>query len=265
MFKIDYHIHTNYSSDSDADMESMILSAITKGINEIAITDHVDYHIKYEPPHYDDLISKFNVMKEKYKSKINMILGVEIGLESQLSDTINEFISSYPFDFIIGSSHSVCQKDLYFDNFFDGMDKKTAYTLYFTEMLKNINSIEKFCVYGHIDFISRYGTYNDKTLKYSDYNDIIDEVLKLLINKNRGIEINTSGYRYKLNQTYPQYAILKRYKELGGEIITIGSDAHTPNYIADHFEVAYDMLEKAGFKYISRFKNLKPIFISINK
>lgn len=263
MFKIDYHIHTNYSSDSDADMEDMILSAISKNIDEIAITDHVDYHEKYDPPHYDDLINKFNILKEKYKTKINMILGVEIGLENLIAATINSFITSYDFDFIIGSSHGVCKKDLYFDNFFDGMNKKTAYELYFTEMLKNINTIDKFCVYGHIDFISRYGIYKDNSLKYRDYSDLIDEVLKTLINKNKGIEINTSGYRYKLNQTYPQYDILKRYKELGGEIITIGSDAHTPDYVGDHFEVAYEMLVKSGFKYITRFKNLKPSFTAI--
>ena len=130
-------------------------------------------------------------------------------------------------------------------------------------MLKNINTIDKFCVYGHIDFISRYGIYKDNSLKYRDYSDLIDEVLKTLINKNKGIEINTSGYRYKLNQTYPQYDILKRYKELGGEIITIGSDAHTPDYVGDHFEVAYEMLVKSGFKYITRFKNLKPSFTAI--
>lgn len=264
MFKFDYHIHTNYSVDSDADMEEMVLSAISKGLDEIALTDHVDYHEQYEPPHYNDLINKFNIMKEKYSSKINMILGVEVGLENQLADTINEFMDSYNFDFIIGSSHGVCRKDLYFDNFFEGMDKKTAYTLYFTEMLKNINTISKFCVYGHLDFISRYGTYDDKTLLYKDYSDIIDEILKTLISKNKGIEINTSGYRYKLNQTYPQFDILKRYKELGGEIVTIGSDAHTPDYVADHFEVAYDMLDRAGFKYTSRFKNLKPIFTPLN-
>lgn len=263
MFKADYHIHTNYSSDSDAEMEEMILSAVSKNFDEIAITDHVDYHEKYAPPHYDDLITKFNILKEQYKSKINMVLGVEIGLENSIADIINDFIGSYRFDFIIGSSHGVCKKDLYFDNFFEGMDKKTSYTLYFTEMLKNINAIDNFCVYGHIDFISRYGIYADNSLKYVDYAEIIEEILKTLINKNKGIEINTSGYRYKLNQTYPQYEILKRYKELGGEIITIGSDAHTPDYIGDHFDVAYDMLEKAGFKYISRFENLKPLFISI--
>ncbi len=264
MFKLDYHIHTNYSLDSDADMEDMVKAAISNNINEIAITDHVDYHEQYEPPHYDDLISKFNIVKEKYKDKIDMVLGVEIGLENQLADTINKFIDSYNFDFIIGSSHGVCQKDLYFDNFFEGMDKKTAYTLYFTEMLKNINTINKFCVYGHIDFISRYGIYEDNTLKYRDYSDIIDEILKTLINKGKGIEINTSGFKYKLNQTYPQYDILKRYKELGGEIVTTGSDAHFPEYVSDHFDIAYEMLERAGFKYISRFKNLKPIFTKIN-
>ncbi len=264
MFKADYHIHTNYSSDSEADMEDMVLSAISKNLNEIAITDHVDYHPSYDPPHYDDLIKKFNVIKEKYHSKINMILGVEIGLENQLSETINNFLNSYEFDFIIGSSHGVCQKDVYFDNFFEDMDKKTAYTLYFTELLKNINTFDKFCVYGHLDFISRYGVYEDNTLKYADYSDIIDEILKALVAKNKGIEINTSGYRYKLNQTYPQYDILKRYKDFGGEIVTIGSDAHSPDYVADHFEVANEMLKRSGFKYITRFKNLKPIFTPID-
>lgn len=260
MFKIDYHLHTNYSSDSDADMEDMILSAISKNIDEIAITDHVDYHEKYEPPHYDDLIEKFNLMKEKYKSEINMILGVEIGLESGLSDTINKFAANYDFDFIIGSSHTVCGKDLYFDDFFGDMDKKTAYNLYFTEMLKNIKAIDRFCVYGHLDFISRYGKYNDNTLNYYDFCDIIDEILKTLIDRNKGIEINTSGFRYGINNTYPQYSILKRFKDLGGEIVTIGSDAHSPDYVASNFKKAYDMLEKAGFEYITRFKDLKPIF-----
>ena len=260
MFKIDYHIHTNYSLDSDADMEDMVLAAISKNIDEIAVTDHVDYHKQYAPPHYDDLVNKFNIIKEKYASKINMVLGVEIGLENSIADTINKFTKMYDFDFIIGSSHGVCGKDLYFDK---NKNKKDAYTLYFTEMLKNINSINNFCVYGHIDFISRYGKYDDNTLKYSDFSDIIDDILKTLIYKGKGIEINTSGYRYHLNQTYPQYDILKRYKELGGEIITTGSDAHSPDYVADHFDIAYNMLERAGFKYISKFKNLKPTFVPI--
>lgn len=265
MFKTDYHMHTNYSVDSDADMEDMILSSISKGLNEIAVTDHVDFNENYAPPHYDDFKRKFFEMKDKYSHKINLVFGVEVGLDNYVSDTINKFINSYDFDFIIGSSHTVCQKDLYFDDFFGTMDKKTSYSLYFSEMLKNILVTDKFCVYGHIDFISRYGIYEDNTLNYSDFSDEIDAVLKALIERGKGIEINTSGYRYNINQTYPHMNILKRYKELGGEIITLGSDAHKPEDIANHFDVSYEMLDNAGFKYITRYKDLKPVFTPITK
>lgn len=264
MFKADYHCHSNYSCDSDATMEEIVISAIKKNLNELVITDHVDYDPNYEPPHYDDYMNNLNQLKEKYSDKINLLVGVEIGLNHKIADTINAFSKAYPFDFIIGSSHAVLGKDLYFDDYFGTMDKLTAYTTYFTEMLKNIKACKDFCVYGHIDFISRYGIYEDNTLSYNDYSDIIDTVLKTLIDNNKGIEINTSGYRYNLNQTYPSINILKRYKELKGEIITIGSDAHKPSDIADHFDIAYNMLKETNFKYITRFKKLKPFFEKIN-
>lgn len=264
MFRIEYHCHSNYSSDSDALMEEMVKSAIDKNINEIAITDHVDYDDRYEVSNYNDYINDISIIKEKYSKKISVIYGIEIGLDNTKADVINEFSKSYPFDFIIGSSHAVLGKDLYFDNYFEGMDKFTSYTKYFDEMLKNIKTCLSFCVYGHIDFISRYGIYNDNSLKYSDFSNIIDNVLKELIIRGKGIEINTSGYRYGINQTYPSFEILKRYKELGGEILTIGSDAHNVFDIANNFDVAYDMAKQAGFKYITRFKALKPYFVLID-
>lgn len=258
----DYHMHTDFSIDSDSPMESMIKSAIEKNIKEIAITDHVDFESYYinNIIDYDNYLITFNNLKEKYNNKINIIFGVEIGLNLNYIDRIQTLTNSYPFDFIIGSSHSVFNMDLYYDNFFENKTKEEAYNIYFTEMIKNITNIKNFCVYGHIDFISRYGIYEDNTLLYDDFKDNIDKVLKLLIENGKGIEINTSGFRYGINQTYPQFNILKKYKELGGEIITIGSDAHTPDYIGDHFNVAYDMLIEAGFKYITHFKNKKPIF-----
>lgn len=263
MFIADYHTHTNFSCDSEAPMEDMILSAIDKGLKEIAFTDHVDFCEHYEESDYNKYMPVFNGFKEKYADKIKLTFGVEIGLENPIAEKIDNFSQSFPFDFVIGSSHSVCGFDLYFDDFFTGKTKKEAYTIYFEEMLKNVKSINNFNVYGHMDFISRYGTYGDNSLLYKDYSDLIDEVLKVLIEKGKGIEINTSGYRYGINQTYPQFDILKRYKELGGEIVTVGSDSHTTSGIADHFEVAYDMLDRAGFKYLSLFRNRKPEFVKL--
>lgn len=263
MFYADYHTHCNFSSDSDAPMEEMIKSAINKGLKSLALTDHVDYLPHYEETDYNEYMIVFNELKEKYAKKIELIFGVEIGLESENANKINDFTKKFPFDFIIGSSHSVCMLDLYFDDFFRNMDKKEAYELYFTEMLKNINAINDFCVYGHIDFISRYGKYPDNSLSYDDYKEIIDCILDALIKKDKGIEINTSGYRYGINDTYPNIKILKRYKELGGKIITVGSDSHTSDGIAAHFEDAYKMLKAVGFEYITTFKHLTPNFIKI--
>lgn len=266
MFLADYHMHTNFSIDSEAPMEDMIVSAINKGMSEIAITDHVDFDTKYYPvPDYTDYIPYFNILKEKYNDKIKITFGVEIGLENKWKNIINEFSTKYDFDFIIGSSHATQTLDLYFDQkeYFCNKTKKEAYTIYFEEILKNINTCPNFNVYGHIDYISRYGMYEDNSLEYKDYSDLIDNCLKALINKNKGIEVNTSGFRYGINCTYPSLTILKRYKALGGEIITAGSDSHKPEDVADHIDYAYALIKEAGFKYINVFRKQKAEFIKI--
>lgn len=266
MFLEDYHIHTSFSIDSEAPMEDMISTAINKGMNEIAITDHVDFDTKYYPvPDYTGYIPYFNNLREKYKNKIKITFGVEIGLENKWADIINNFTDKYDFDFIIGSSHAAKTLDLYFDQkeYFENKTKKEAYTTYFEEILKNIEACPKFNVYGHIDYISRYGMYENNSLEYKDYSDLIDSCLKSLIEKNKGIEVNTSGFRYGINCTYPSLTILKRYKELGGEIITTGSDSHKPEDVADHIAYAYELIKEAGFKYISVFRKQKAEFIKI--
>ncbi len=265
MYIIDYHMHTNYSSDSDAPMEEMIKSAINMGCNEIAVTDHVDFDPRYDFTDYNEYMPVIFDLAEKYKDRLKIVFGVEIGLESLWADKINKITEDFPFDFIIGSSHAVCTKDIYFDQkeFFGGKTKEEAYGIYFDEMLKNIKVCKDFCVYGHLDFISRYGMYRDNSLSYKDFADKIDAVLLALIERGKGIEINTSGFRYGINTAYPSIDILKRYKELGGEIITIGSDAHFTKHVADHSKFAYDLLQEAGFNHITVFRERKPQFIKL--
>ncbi|MCD8090873.1 MAG: histidinol-phosphatase HisJ family protein [Clostridiales bacterium] len=267
MFFEDYHLHTNASSDSEAAAEDMIEKAIALGFREIALTDHVDFDDRYTYTDYNSYIPELIRLQEKYSDRIKIILGVEIGLDNKVKDDVNSFASSFPFDFIIGSSHSVAKYDLYYDRekFFSLFkDKKEAYGYYFSELIENIKTCGPFCVYGHMDFVNRYGTYDDNSLSYFDYSDLADMALKLLIEKGKGIEINTSGFRYGLGQTHPSIDFVKRYKELGGEIITVGSDAHRPEDIGKNFTVAYDMLKTVGFKYISAFRYQKPVFKKID-
>jgi histidinol-phosphatase (PHP family) len=266
LFRADYHIHTAYSSDSEAPIDKVIEAAIEEGLNEIAITDHIDFDPRYTFIDYDKYIRHIAELRERYGKRITITLGVEVGLESLWARDINAFTARYPFDFIIGSSHAVQTLDVYYDRqaYFGNKTKKEAYETYFKEIIKNINSCKDFNVYGHLDYITRYGIYEDNTLKYSDYADLIDSILTLIISLGKGIEINTSGFRYNIAEVYPQPDILRRYKELGGEIITIGSDSHKVKDVGDHIEFAYSRLNEAGFEYVTIFREQKPEFIKYN-
>lgn len=267
MFFADYHVHTSFSSDCDEEMENQIKKAIHLGLKEIAFTDHVDYdYPDKEFPfliNYDEYIKHYNRLKEKFNKQINIILGVEIGYQPHITEQLETFLSNYNFDFIICSMH-VCDKlDLYNGDFFKGKEQKNAYLRYFECVLNNVKAFNNYNIYGHIDYINRYGKFNNKILSYQDYSDIIDSILRTIIESEKGIEMNTSGFRYGLGHPNPQFAVLKRYKELGGKIITVGSDAHRSQDIGSHFDVAYEMLRKAGFSQITLFKNQKPYFINM--
>lgn len=266
MFRADYHTHSSFSFDSEAPMENMIIYAISKGLNEIAFTDHVDFDKRYPPlTDYNEYIPVIMYLREKYKDRIHIVFGVEIGLENQWEDRINSFSKEFPFDFIIGSSHATQTYDLYYDQkkYFGSRTKEKAYGTYFEEVLKNVIACDDFNVYGHLDFVSRYGLYKDNSLDYKDYSDIIDNVLKALIIRNKGIELNTSGFRYGIDSTYPSLTILKRYKELGGEIITCGSDSHSVAGVGAYIDYGYELIKAAGFDYITVFREQQPDFVKI--
>ncbi len=267
MYYADYHVHSSFSDDCDIPMQQMITKAISLGLKELTFTDHVDYdYPDINFPFlidYHEYLNVFRELQEKYKTQIKLTLGVEIGLQSHLKDQIDTLLTTIPFDFVIGSSHVVDRLDLYGGDFFIGKDQKNAYTRYFEYVLEQIQIHDGFQVYGHMDYIIRYGPYINKTVSYEEYKDIIDEILHTLVKKHQGLEINTSGYRYKLNQTHPQLRILKRYKELGGEIVTVGSDAHYAKDLCSHFDTAYDMLWEAGFTAITCFTQRKPRWIDL--
>ena len=267
MYKIDYHTHTNHSIDSDAPMEVMINRAIELGITEMAITDHVDYMYPVAPyPYqidYDAYIPKFQALRDKYEKKIRLTLGVEIGLGAHLADVVRDFAAKYPFEFIIGSIHDVQGQEFHLKPYWEGIPKQQGYMRYFEEMLGSVRNINEYNVVGHIDYIMRYSPDEDKSLELALFREIIDEILKVIIAKGKGLEINTSGFRYKLNVVHPSLEICKRYKALGGEIITVGSDAHFPQHVYERFDAAYDVLRAAGFKAIAVFRDRKPVMLDI--
>lgn len=265
-FIIDSHIHTDYSPDCNAKMEDIVIKAVELGLKKITFTDHVDYDSPDElfvgEIDYSEYMKEIKYLRDKYK-EIEILMGVEIGYQPHLNNKLNEFIKSYPFDFVICSMHSCEGLDLYNGDFFKGKTQTQSYMRYFESVKHCIETYDNYDVYGHLDYIVRYGSFDNKKLRYEDFKEIIDEILGMIIQKGKGIEVNTSGFRYNLNATHPNTDIVRRYIEMGGTIITIGSDAHKTDNICRDFEQTIKILKSIGVKKIAQFKNRIPSFIKI--
>ncbi len=265
----DCHMHSSFSADSDTPMESMIQQAINLGLQGITFTEHLDPDYPKIPdgldfsldiPYYKETLFK---LRDIYKNQIQINWGIELGLQMHLETYFHNLISETPFDFAIGSSHLVHGFDPYYPDFFKNRKESLCYMEYFESILENISCFNDFDVYGHIDYIVRYGPNKNREYSYGRYQDILDEILKKLISMGKGIELNTGGYHYGLGEPNPCTAVIRRYRELGGEIITVGADAHTPDKIAYAFDKAEAVLRNCGFRYYTVFKNHKPEFLPI--
>ena len=264
----DSHVHTTISHDGISEMSAYIYAAREKGVDEITFTEHWD---DYTGLKTDLRTLDISVYREKYlacsnEEAMQTNFGIEIGLQPDIAEKIQAVTNQYSFDYIIGSSHIVCKKDMAMDSsFFEGVTRKEAYMRYFSEVLENIKLYRsEFDVYGHLDYVVRYGGYEEKKICYSEFADILDEILNLLIKNDKGLEVNTSGIRYGLGYPHPNAEILKRYKELGGKIIVLGSDAHKTDDLARNFDIALELLKQIGFREVAVFHNRIPDFSDIN-
>ena len=263
----DYHIHTRFSGDSEADVDKVIQSAIEKGMTHMAITDHNDF--EYENGTFELNTEKyFEYMSKKkieYRNVISLSIGIECGLEPKFCDRINRLISAYDFDFVIGSSHVINGRDPYYKEYFENRPVHAAMVEYLMSISENIDMFDSFDIYGHLDYMMRYAPVSaeEKRYDYDEYEELFEEILLKLIHKNKGIEINTSPLRSGIYDTNPNLQVVKRYNELGGSLITVGSDAHLPEHIGHSFDVAEAMLREAGFTYYNVFEHRKPMNISL--
>ncbi|NLL76945.1 MAG: histidinol-phosphatase HisJ family protein [Clostridiales bacterium] len=267
----DYHLHSSFSGDSGTPMESMIKKAISLGLKSMCFTEHMDIdyvYVKKEDTGMFELNTDFYLLdlinfKEKYKEKIDIYFGVELGLQPHISREMSKYVKEHDFDFIIGSSHLCNKKDPYFPYFYEDRPEEEAYREYFYSILDNLKAFQNFDVYGHLDYVVRYGPNRDKNYSYEKYKDVLDSILSKLIDMEKGIEINTGGVSYGLKDLNPCIGIIRRYKELGGEIITIGSDAHTPDRICKDFTRAADILKECGYKYYTVFAKRMPEYVRL--
>ncbi len=269
----DFHMHTHHSGDCDTPMEMVIEQALEKKLPAICITEHMDmdYIICETDPagkcevNTDEYQDELFLYKKKYKGIIDIYFGIELGLQPQIVKTNADYINKYPFDFVIGSNHLVHKKDPYYSSFYEGRTEHEAFMEFFESTLENIQLFDDFDVLGHLDYLVRYAPNLNRDYRYKDYSDIIDEILKTLISKGKGLDVNTKALYSEpsLGDLNPSKDILARFRELGGEIITFGSDAHKAENVALGFDTAVEMAKVCGFKHYALFSNRKAKFVKL--
>lgn len=263
----DFHLHTKMSYDSDADIDEVICAAVSKGMKHMAITDHHDFDLdngvfeQKNPREYYDTIYGY---KEKYSDKINISVGIELGVEACQAKRLYDFTSRCPFDFIIGSIHCVDGIDPYYSDFWNGLTVKEGMEKYFDAIIESLNVYDNFDVFGHLDYIVRYVlSESEKLYSYHDFKDRLDTILHKIISMGKGIEINTGSLRRGLNTTNPSEEIIQKYREYGGKIITVGSDSHNASDIGAGFSAAREILLRCGFSEYCIFEKRQPVFIKL--
>ena len=272
MYIADSHIHSLFSGDCQEKLENIFKYAIENDIDEVTITDHLDPDFPSGSSDFhfdlDEYIQTIEGFRSKLQGNLKINTGIEFGLQPHLIDEFTRVADNKNLDFIIGSTHCARGRDPLNDNFFLGLTKDEAHEVYFEETLKNAKIFKEISVYGHLDFIKRYGrnVHRDfNTINYKKHWGIIEEILKTLIANNSGLEINTSAYRYGTSEPYPSDLILKKYRELGGELVTIGSDSHIASQLTKDFDRAYQLLKDCGFDYYTVFNRRKPKFIKLDR
>ena len=283
----DYHLHCEFSDDSKEPMEKQIEQGIQIGLNEMCFTDHVDYGIKrdWDDPqgilwrggdgvngstedrdpmanvNYPQYFAKLHVMKKRYEDRITVKQGLEFGIQTITLPEFTHLWDKYEseLDFTLLSMHQVDNKEFWNGEFMKGKSQKEYNEKYYQEIYDVQKQFKHYACLAHLDLLVRYdpaGTYPFENVK-----DMIAEILKQAIADGKGIEINTSSWHYGLKDTQPSRAILKMYKDLGGKIITVGSDAHSTKFLGDHIQDAYNILkDEIGIQEVCTFDHMVPSF-----
>lgn len=275
----DYHVHTEFSNDSEYPMEQVIKDAIAMQMDEICFTEHVDYGVKkdwgsegpvkyygsepYLNVDYPAYAARVKSLRLKYGAQINMKMGMEFGVQEHTIPQYEALAQNAPFDtnlldFIILSVHQVEDKEFWTQEFQQGRSQKEYNERYYEELLRITKAYKGYSVLGHLDLISRYDKAGD--YPFEAVKPMVSEILKTAIEDGKGIELNTSYHRYGLKDTTPSVDILKLYKSMGGEILTIGSDSHAPGHLGAYIAEGKQLLESLGFRYFCTYDEMVPIF-----
>ena len=256
----DFHMHSRVSFDGHDTGEALAKAALAAGLKEICFTDHLDY----------DPLGTMGVMafdtaaynREYDHLEIPGLLirrGMEFGMTYDNLAQFKEDLTRRPFDFVLGSIHFVDDLDVYYPQWWNGKTVLEAERRYLEATLDCVRIHDDFDVLAHLTYISKTHCHPaPRPLPYAQHAEIIDEILNILVSKGKGLEMNTSGID-RIGDFLPGREYLKLYKQLGGEIVTIGSDAHATDRVGQYTAEALSLL-KETFGYVCTFRDRKPVF-----
>ncbi len=256
----DFHMHSTVSFDAHGTAEEMVRAAQENGLREICFTDHVDYELGVEKQLMVFDTNAYNAAYDHLSaSGLKIRRGMEFGLKEYNAPQLSLDLQRRPFDFVLGSVHFVDEMDVYFTPWWEGKTIAQAERRFLEQTLRCVEHHSEFDVLAHLTFLSKARAHPaPRPISYADNRELVDEILRTLVKKGKGLELNTSGMD-KCGEYLPGLDYFRRFKELGGEIVTIGSDAHGPERVGQYTREACKLLGEV-FGYVCTFENRQPIF-----
>lgn len=245
--------------------------AMEMGLGGICISDHYDFDV---PTGAHDFIFDVDIQQAEIsrtrkelglkEEGFQLLYGIEVGVQAHCMKEIHALMEAHKFDSVVASLHFIEGKDPYHGNYYIPYAYHEAYSRYLEEIYRCISLFDDFDILGHFDYIARYAPYPQATVFYSEFSDVFDRIFSLLISRGKTFEINTKTYQlYRGREPHLDINLLKRFREMGGEAISFGSDAHVTERIGEHFEIFRALSLDAGIKYAVWFKDRKPQYIKL--
>lgn len=243
-------------------METYAQAALSMGLNELCFTEHVDYDVVNEYTHlnpftYDNYFKAIETMKTRYDGQLTIKAGIEFGVQLHTIARYQEDANKYPFDFIMMSSHEINNQEFWLHAYQKGKTQLEVNRGYYENLLELVKNYTEYSVLAHMDVIKRYD--QDGILDDESNIDLIEAILKEVIKQGKGLEVNTSSFRYGMPDLTPSKRILSLYRALGGTILTLGSDSHQIDQLAQHMDRVRQELINLGFIHFCTFNRMKPI------
>ncbi len=256
----DFHMHSRVSADSHEEPLAMALAARERGLQAICFTDHLDYDPRGILTGWAFDTAEYNAAYDDLSVPgLEICRGMEFGMLPDNQDTMASDLARRPFDFVIGSVHFIQQIDPYFPEFWENRTVAQAEEDALLEILTCVRAHDEFDVLGHLTYICKTRMNPEKRpVDYTRYREITDEIFKVLVQKGKGIEVNTGAVDI-CGVYLPEREYLQRFRELGGEIVTVGSDAHDAHRVGQYCREAAEMVRDI-FGYVCTFRERKPVF-----